>query len=418
MSRLNDPKTTIVGAGIVGICTALALAKEGVDVRLIDRDEPGQGASYGNAGVISPWSVVPQSIPGAWRNIPGWLLKEDGPLFIRPSYFTRLFPWTWAFLKQGKMRRVREISDAMETLNQNNIELYRKLLAGTGFEALITDSYYVHAFRNPDKADIDALEYVLKREKGATIERIDGTELRQLEPALSPDFKTAIVTKGQARSLEPGKIGQVLFQQFTALGGEFLRADVTQIKPDANDLWMIETSEGAYKASKIVLAAGAWSGRLLAPLGVKVPLEAERGYHVEFPDAGVTLNNSVMDMELKCVASSMNTGLRIAGTAEFAGLDALPNQKRIDMLMSCAKRIVPDVDFEGVKSWSGVRPSSPDSLPFLGEVPSHKGLFAAFGHSHFGLMMAPKTGEVVTDMLLNRSVNSDYSPFQVNRFNT
>ena len=418
MSRSKDPKTTIVGAGIVGICTALALAKEGIDVRLIDRDEPGQGASYGNAGVISPWSVVPQSVPGAWRNIPGWLLKEDGPLFIRPSYFPRLFPWTWSFLKQGKMRRVREVSDAMEILNQNNIELYRKLLAGTGFEGLITDSYYVHAFRNPDAADIDALDYALKREKGATIEKIDGAELRQLEPALSSDFKTAIVTKGQARSLEPGKIGQVLFQQFTALGGKFLRADVMKIKPNDKGEWAIETSEGTYLATKVVLAAGAWSGKLLAPLGVKVPLEAERGYHVEFPNAGVTLNNSVMDMDLKCVASSMNAGLRIAGTAEFAGLNAPPNQKRVDMLISCAKRIVPNINFEDVKSWSGVRPSSPDSLPFLGEIPSHKGLFAAFGHSHYGLMMAPKTGEVVTDMLLNRPVNSDYSPFQVNRFNT
>ena len=306
----------------------------------------------------------------------------------------------------------------MEILNQNNIELYRKLLAGTGFEGLITDSYYVHAFRNPDAADIDALDYALKREKGATIEKIDGAELRQLEPALSSDFKTAIVTKGQARSLEPGKIGQVLFQQFTALGGKFLRADVMKIKPNDKGEWAIETSEGTYLATKVVLAAGAWSGKLLAPLGVKVPLEAERGYHVEFPNAGVTLNNSVMDMDLKCVASSMNAGLRIAGTAEFAGLNAPPNQKRVDMLISCAKRIVPNINFEDVKSWSGVRPSSPDSLPFLGEIPSHKGLFAAFGHSHYGLMMAPKTGEVVTDMLLNRPVNSDYSPFQVNRFNT
>lgn len=418
MSRSKDPKTTIVGAGIVGICTALALAKEGVDVRLIDRDEPGQGASYGNAGVISPWSVVPQSVPGMWRNIPGWLLKEDGPLFIRPSYFPRLFPWTWKFLRQGNMRRVHEVSDAMESLNQNNIELYRKLLAGTGHEGLIADSFYVHAFRNPDAANLDALEYVMKREKGADIECIEGPELRKLEPALSPDFKAAILTKGQARTLEPGKIGEVLFGKFMELGGEFLRADVTGIKPEMAGIWSIETSEGTYKAPKVVLAAGAWSGRLLAPLGVKVPLEAERGYHVEFPNAGVTLNNSVMDMDLKCVASSMNAGLRIAGTAEFAGLDAPPNKKRIDMLMSCAKRIMPDINLEGVNSWSGVRPSSPDSLPFLGEVPSHKGLFAAFGHSHYGLMMAPKTGEVVADMLLNRPVNSDYSPFQVNRFNT
>lgn len=417
MDSLNPPKVTVVGAGIVGICSALALAKEGVEVCLIDRDEPGQGTSYGNAGVISPWSVVPQSMPGIWRNIPKWLLYEGGPLFIRPSYFPRLFPWTWKFLRQGNIARVREISDAMESLNQNNIELYRKLLAGTGHEHLIQDSFYVHAFRDAKAATLNTLEYDLKSEKGAEIVKIDRAELKMLEPALSPGFKAAIVIKGQARATAPGKIGQVLFAQFIDLGGEFIRANVTKIEPDGLGVWTVITSDGSYAARRVILAAGAWSGKLLALLGMKVPLEAERGYHVEFPNPGVSLNNSVMDMDFKCVASSMEAGLRIAGTAEFAGLDAPPNQKRIDKLASRAKRMLPDINTSDMQSWMGTRPSSPDSLPFIGEVPSHKGLFAAFGHCHYGLMMAPKTGEVVAGMLLNRPVNTDYSAFQVNRFN-
>ena len=412
----DQVEVSVIGAGVIGICCALSLLEDGFTVRLIDRDDPGQGASYGNAGVISPWSFVPQSVPGLWKNIPGWLLDPDGPLSIRPGYMLKALPWALRFLSNGRPERVREVANAMETLTAPCVELYRRHLSGTGHEGLVVDSCYLHAFRNPDRANLDAMDYVMRRERGASIEKVGAEELHTLEPCLSQDYKAAILIKDQARALSPGRIGAVLAEKAGRLGAEVVKADVTGLTPNGPDEWRIETSGKAYTSNQVVVAAGAWSTRLLEPLGIRFPLEAERGYHVEFAAPGVSLTNSIMDVEKKFVASSMEGGIRAAGTSEFAGLDAPPNERRIKSLTGLAKRMLPDLNMDSMTSWLGRRPSLPDGLPALGEVPGRKGLHVAFGHSHYGLMMAPKTGRVVADILSNRPTNEDLAPFQPGRF--
>jgi D-amino-acid dehydrogenase len=164
------------------------------------------------------------------------------------------------------------------------------------------------------------------------------------------------------------------------------------------------------------VAAGAWSARLLAPLGLRLPLEAERGYHVMFADPGVTLNNSVMDTDRKFVASSMEDGLRAAGTAEFAGLDAAPDPRRAETIAQVARQMLPGLAEAAVTTWSGVRPSFPDSLPVIGEIKGHAGLYGAFGHSHYGFMMAPRTGRIMADLLRGAGPNIDLGPYRADRF--
>jgi len=412
----NTTDVIIVGAGIVGICCALSIIETGKSVRLIDREEPGQVTSYGNAGVISPWSVVPQSLPGLWKKIPGMVLKKNGPIAIRPSYLPKLIPWGLRFLSRGTAAKVSETADAMEILNQSNIELYRQHLHGTGHENLIQDSCYIHAYRNPSKASLDDLSYKTRLERGIEVERIDGAELRKLEPAISDEFRAAILMRGQARAMSPGKIGEVLSAKAAGLGVQITKASVNRLLPSHGHGWEVRTDDKTYNASQLVVAAGAWSARLLKHLGVNIPLEAERGYHVEFPKPNIQVNNSVMDTDMLCVASSMEGGVRVAGTAEFAGLDVPPSEKRVNELKQAAKRMLPGLNPDGMKSWMGSRPSFPDSLPMLGEFSGHKGLFSAFGHGHCGLMMAPKTGKIIADLVSNKPMNTDLSPFSVERF--
>lgn len=407
---------TIIGAGLVGICCALSIVETGLSVQLIDRDEPGQGASYGNAGIISPWSIVPQSMPGIWKQIPSMLFRSDGPLSIKPSYLPKLIPWGMHFLSNATEKKARKTSAAMEILNSSNVDLYRKYLQGTGHEHLVQDSYYVHAFRDKNKANLTDLGYVIRAEKGANLEKVNAQELRDLEPDLSHDFSAAILIKGQARATSPGKIGKVLAQKAIKAGVKIIKANVESLTPNSSEMWLTKTDNGDYSSKKIVLSAGAWSMKLLKPLGVSLPLEAERGYHLEYGDPGFKLNNSVMDVDNMFVASSMDDGLRVAGTAEFAGIDAPPNQKRIDSLKKHAKSIFPKLNTENLRTWMGARPSMPDSLPVLGELPKHKGLFAAFGHSHYGLMMAPKTGQIISELLSNKPINQDLSVFDAARF--
>lgn len=407
---------TIVGAGIIGICCALSITEKGMSVQLIDRDEPGQGASYGNAGIISPWSIIPQSMPGIWKQIPSMLLSKNGPLSINASYLPKLIPWGLKFLRNATHEKARKSSDAMELLNHSNIELYRKHLLGTGYENLIQDSYYVHAFRNPEKAKLDSLGYLIRSEKGGDLEKIGQQELKELEPALSNEFKAAILIKGQARAIAPGKIGTVLAEKAAKAGVKIIKANVESLESENESRWITKTNIGNFYSHKIVLSAGAWSMKLLKSLNINLPLEAERGYHLEYSNPSVLLNNSVMDVDMMFVASSMEDGLRIAGTAEFAGLDTSPNVVRIRSLKKLAKHMLPDLVEDDVKTWMGNRPSMPDSLPVLDEFPNHKGLFAAFGHSHYGLMMAPKTGEIISGLVSGEPTNYNISAFSAARF--
>ncbi len=415
MSSEDNSSVTIVGAGIVGICCALSLLEKGRRVRLIDRHDPGQGASFGNAGVISPWSCVPQSLPGLWKKIPGMLLDPLGPVTIPLLQMPKMLPWAVKFLRAGRADRIGAISEGMAALNRPNVDLYRHHLAGTGHESLLQDSWYIHTYRNAASINLDDYAWKLRAAHDAPVEVVDGGQLREIEPALSHDFQAAILIKDQARALSPGRIGAVLAKKVTAHGGEILRAQVKALHPHG-DGWIVTTDRGEISSMQVVTALGAWSAELLSPLGVRVPLQSERGYHLLFKDPGVTLNHSIMDVEGKFVTSSMEMGMRSAGTAEFTEADAAPNYKRARILAKLTKRIVPDLDTENTEEWMGVRPSLPDSLPCIGEIPDHPGLFAAFGHSHYGLGMAPMTGRIVADLVTHTRPNIDLAPYAFDRF--
>lgn len=408
-------QVTILGAGAVGLCTALSLAERGVPVRLIDRGEPGQETSSGNAGVISPWSFIPQSLPGVWKKLPELMFGAYRPLSIRPGYWPRMVPWGLAFLRNSSAQRVQEIADAMEPLCAPCVDLYRRHLEGTGQEHLVQDSAYVHAFRRENREMLQAIDYRIRGEKGADLELAGQDALRRIEPALSPEFKSAVLIHGQARAQSPGLIMAALAEKARRLGVEILRAPVTGLKR-SEDGWTITCADQSCTSRRVVIAMGAWSAELLKPLGISVPLASERGYHIEFPDAGIELNNSIMDTDAKFVASSMSGGMRVAGQAEFASVDAPQDSRKQDRMQAQAKAAFPDLVTAAPKFWMGRRPSFPDTLPMIGEFGGHDGLYAGFGHSHHGLMMAPKTGELLADMLTGRTPNTDCSPYATGRF--
>ena len=219
-------QVTIIGAGVVGICTALSLAEKGVLVRLIDRDAPGQGASYGNAGVVAPHSIVPNAAPGLWKKLPGWLLSKDGPVRIRPEHVLKFLPWGLRALRHSSVAEVRRIAAAMEVLNRDNVALYRRHLAGTGHEDLIRDSLYVYAYRDGIAARLDGLDAEVRQGLGAKMIRLSQGDLRDLEPALAPEFEAALAVVDQGRATNPGRVGAVLTEKLVRMGGEVIRAQV------------------------------------------------------------------------------------------------------------------------------------------------------------------------------------------------
>lgn len=405
----------VVGAGIVGICTALSLQERGQKVTLIDPNPPAEQASYGNAGVISTWSCVPQSMPGLWKNVPKWLLDPEGPVSLRWSYLPKFLPWMLRFFAAGREDRIPAISDAMLQLHRPTVDIFRQHLAGTGHEDLIRDSMYVFVYRDPSKLNFENLEWRLRRERGVPFERVDAATLHDVEPDISDDYKAAVFVKGQGRAYDPGAVGKALAEKFEKQGGKLLQARVMALKPVEGGV-ELQTDQGTKIADKAILAAGPWSASLLKSHGLKVPLEAERGYHIVFTDPGVTLNNSIMVTDAKFVVSSMASGIRCAGTAEFAGLDHPPDYRRAHVLAGPAKRLLPKLNTEAREVWMGQRPSFPDTLPAIGDVPGLPGVIAAFGHGHTGLTAAPMTGRIAAMLAVGETPNIDVSAYSLKRF--
>ncbi|MYK33248.1 MAG: FAD-binding oxidoreductase [Boseongicola sp. SB0670_bin_30] len=411
----TDASATILGAGIVGLCTALSLLERGARVQIIDRGEPGQETSMGNAGVVSPWSIVPQSLPGLWKKIPGQLLFHGRPLSIHPKVAARMIPWGWRFLQQGREAHVRRVSEAMSRICGPSIELYQRHLLGTGHEGLLRESSYIHAFRDGSRANLTDLGYRIRLEKGADVELVGRGGLAEIEPELSEGFAAAVVIKGQARVRSPGRLGRVLADKARRLGAKFMQADVTGIQRKDSG-WEIRCAGGTLEADRLVVCLGAWSPGFLEWTNLNVPLMAERGYHVEFSEPGIEIYNSVMDVDAKVVASSMEGGVRIAGLAEFAPIDAPPDARRKARLVQVAKAAFHGLQTDRPSFWMGRRPSFPDSLPMLGDVSGHQGLFLNFGHAHYGLMMAPKSGELIAEMICGEEASHKINDFSPSRF--
>ncbi|MEL7173267.1 MAG: FAD-binding oxidoreductase, partial [Pseudomonadota bacterium] len=294
-------------------------------------------------------------------------------------------------------------------------DLYRRNLAGTGQEYLVRDSLYLHVFRRRADINLESAPWRLRRARDVPMEIVEGAELRRLEPALSPEFEAAVVLSGHGRARDPGAIGRAVAKKAESLGVAFHRKGVDRLSHGPEG-WTLHLGEETHTAETVVLAAGAWSTRLLEPLGIRLPLEAERGYHCVLKNPGIEVENSIMNVPGKFVASSMEMGVRCAGTAEFAGIDAEPDMRRAKVLEAQAKRLFPEINTSEPEYWMGRRPSLPDSLPAIGPVPGHPGLICAFGHAHYGFGMAPMTGELVAGIVTRQPSNLDLSPYAVERF--
>ncbi|MEL6479409.1 MAG: FAD-dependent oxidoreductase, partial [Pseudomonadota bacterium] len=319
------------------------------------------------------------------------------------------------FFQNARAERVREISRAMAMLMRDNTDAYRRHLAGTGHEGLIVDAMNVTVFRggaHPDPAD---LQYRLREEIGCEISFIGAGELRDLEPALSSDYSSAALIHGQARALDPGRLTKALAEKARALGATFHQTEVTALSPQPDGTIALHNAGDTLRAERMVLAGGIWSADLLKPLGIHLPLMAERGYHLEFSDPGIALHNSIADASAKVIASSMQGGVRIAGTAEFAAADAPPNYARAAALQPLAQRLFPGLRTEKARKWMGARPSFPDNLPAIGRLPGVPNILTAFGHSHYGLGMAPATARLVVEELAGKS-NLDLTALNASRF--
>jgi D-amino-acid dehydrogenase len=406
----------IVGAGIIGTCCAAHLARRGIPVLLIDRCGPGEMTSYGNAGGIQNLATIPIGMPGMLRDLPRWLMDPLGPLHIQPGYLPRALPWLLRFARETTEQRVRLNAKALNALNRNSVADTVALARWAGVDNLIDLSGQLYLFRSRADYESDRLGRELRDATGQHYELIGNNAIRDLEPDLAPIYEVALHVPGDGFCRDPYKLTTSLAAAAVREGAEFLQAEVTGFERANGAISAIKTDRLRRVVSSVVVAAGAWSKPLVRLLGHNVPLESQRGYHVTIRHPGPTLRHTCLLQDRKLAITPMEVGLRIAGTVEFAGLDALPNSKRVEALLQLIRQVIPGVNTEQYSDWMGHRPALPDSLPVIGRSPIVPNAFLAFGHGFFGLIGAATTGEVVANLVTGQAPRIDLIPYRVDRF--
>jgi glycine/D-amino acid oxidase-like deaminating enzyme len=313
--------------------------------------------------------------------------------------------------------RVREISQAMAALHASCLDDYLPLIKDAGAPDIIKQTGSLSVSRHEGGTTADALSNALRAEAGIPSEPLGPDEIRQLVPGLAPEFKSGLFFPATAQSINSFRLVQVLAETLVRNGGTIRRGTVTGFEHGMDGPRALRTDGGDLPCERLVIAAGAYSHRLAAQLGTRVPLEAERGYHVMLPKPGVTMPRlPVLDYDHSFYATPMENGLRFAGTAEFAGIDAPPDYRRAKILLQHGKAMFPGLDASGATEWMGRRPSLPDNLPVIDRSPRFSSVYYAFGHSHFGLMGAAVTGKLIAELASDATSSIDLAPYCVTRF--
>jgi D-amino-acid dehydrogenase len=410
-------RVVIIGAGIVAVAIAASLLDDGWEVLLLAPDPIGEGgAAIGSAGLLATQTVQPLAMPGIARRLPSMLLDSDAPLSIRWAYAPRLLPWFARFLAASRPDRAERVSRALAELLSGAIAAYAPMLAAAAASALVRRDGLLTVYRNEAQLAEAKPEIELRQRRGVPLELISGDRLRTIAPALSPEYRLAVLYPDCGHVLDPRALVRALGQSALDRGARFVREAAVGFVLRGGCAVAVRTATSAHPSDAIVIAAGAWSGNLIRGLGYRVPLDYERGYHVTIPEPGIDMPLPLIVGDVRFAITPLSIGLRLAGTIEFGGLRAPANPRRQAMLLRHAKACLPALRTEGSSRWMGFRPSLPDSLPIIGRSVDHRNVYFAFGHGHLGVTMAAVTGRIIADLAAGRPPPIDITPFRVDRF--
>ncbi len=406
----------VVGAGIVGVCAALQLLRDGQRVTLVDRGPPGEGTSFGNAAVIEPHGIRPVATPGVLWKVPGYLMDPLGPLAIRWRYLPRLLPWLARFAWNSRPAKVERSTQALNALLHPVLESYRDLVAWAGAEDMIREQGWLAIAETEATWKGYREEVEVHRRFGVPLSILGPEQVRQQEPSLATPVVGGVYYPKVAHVVNNFRFVQVLAEAAVRLGATLESDSVTGFERADGRVTEVIGAARRYACDGVVLACGAWSKVLAAQLGSRPPLDTERGYHLTIPDPGIALRQPLLSLERGFVATPLEIGMRVAGTDELGGLDLPPNWKRAEVIHTHVKRWFPTLNSAGTSRWMGFRPSLPDSVPIISASPRVSNAWFAFGHGHLGLTMGSRTGELVAALVAGRDPGIDMAPYRVDRW--
>jgi glycine/D-amino acid oxidase-like deaminating enzyme len=385
-------------------------------VVLVDRDAPGRGTSFGNAGHIATEQVFPLASPQVVRGALRYLLDRDSPLRIRPAYVLRILPWlarfAWASRRAGFEHGVAAISSLQRTARED----LAGLLDMAGAAQLVHLDGHLVLVERAGSVSAAKAEATLAREHSIPSEWLSSSEVKALAPEIAAPIEGAWRFTGTGHVDDPYAVSKALEDALRRAGGELVQAEIAGIE-SVSEGFTAHASDGRrFDATHVVLSCGAWSKPLASHLGYMVPLDTERGYHITLPAAFPAFRIPVASFERKVIMTPMTAGVRMTGTVEFGGLRLPPDPHRFTLLERHLAALAPSLPKQGMTTWMGFRPSLPDHLPVLGRVPDGRNLFFAFGHQHLGLTLAGVTARVIADEVAGRDCGIDLRAFSPARF--
>lgn len=408
--------TVVVGAGIVGAAIAFELQRRGRHVTLVDRDQPGLGASFGNMASIAVSEFMAVSRPATWRKIPRWLLDPEGPVWLRPSYAPKMAPWFLRFILAGRPSRVAAIEAAGASLCARVLDDLKPMLDAIGARDMLTDEGCLAIYETEAEFAADRDHITLMENYGFAHQVLTGKAIRDLEPALSSHIAKAVLLPANRSIRDPYRLVLKFVDAFRQAGGIVLSGAVERVEGRTGGADVVLAGGTRLAASDVILAAGVRTRSLAALLGEPIPLETERGYHTQIMAPGISMCHSIIWPERAFMVTPTAGGIRVGGNVELAGLDALPDYRRARVLVRHAQRALPGLKAEEASEWMGHRPAFPDTLPIMSASSRVPGVWYATGHGHLGLTYSATTARLIADMVTGAQPPVDMAPFSITRF--
>lgn len=403
----------ILGAGVVGLAIAEALTADGREVVVVDPAQPGMGASYGNAGTIADYAVMPVGSPDVLRNLPSLLFDKNSPLAIRRAALPALLPWLARFARQSLPGPAKRNAAAIAALLADACPSWQALADRIGGAAIRQNKGCLYLYETQAAFRAAEADMAFRRGLGISVELISPETLTAMEPGL-PAVEGGAAFFAQAVFLnDPGAMVQALARHVFARAG-FVQAEAQTLTRQFDGV-IVEGPGLRLHARRVIIAAGAHSKRLAVQAGDSVPLETERGYHVEWDMPTPRLNRPTCPTSRGFYLCPMQGRLRVAGTVELGGLTAPASPHRIAKLVEGARAVFPDLGAPD-REWMGFRPSMPDSVPVVGPSRAGPEVIHAFGHGHIGLTLAPITARLVAALVAGRAPELDLRPYLPSRF--
>lgn len=418
LTMLNS-RVAVLGAGMVGVATALELQSLGAQVTLMDRRDPGQETSYGNAGVIARSSLMPFNHPQLWKSLPALLRNNTAALRYSKAFMLRNMGWGLSYLRHATHSAFQETTAALDALIRLSTAEHQRLLSETDQAQRLRDNGWIFLYRSQAAFDSGQLGRDTMAHFGVRTQVLDARALSDLEPVLHHGlFPKALWVQDTYSVDSPGQVTAGYARAFAARGGSICTRALRTLQRNGEGWDVLDDSGQASYFDQVVVALGPWSKHFMATLGVNVPMAFERGYHMHYaPGAGpARLQRPVYDTGGAYVLSPMEQGLRLSTGVELNDCDAAPKPVQLELAEAAARQALPLGGRLEAAPWMGRRPTLPDCRPIIGAMPGRHGLWLAFGHQHVGFSTGTGTAKLLGALMTGHATPIDAHPFRAERF--